>query len=359
MKTELVKAEDFGIEKKQEIELLSNLPQIKAERDILEVQYNEIIRMDIESPETWQKASDLRILIQKNRTQGINVWHKNAKDFFLKGGQFVDAIKRKEIKVNERMEAALIEIEKFEQIQKNKKIAELNELRITEIEPFSEFLPFGINLGEMAEEDYQKLLKGAKMQFEAEQKRLIEEEKERVKIEKIAKLHNERKEMLLVFWDFVEDKTINFGELTNEQFSNISANAEKLKNEALAEQQRIKLENARLEKERLEAEKEREKERAEAEAKAKAIQAQMEKERKAKLALELAIKQKAEKAAKELEEERERAEALKKAPIKTQLTQWINDLEMPEINIENKTKDDILNKFEAFKKWAKLQIDNL
>lgn len=46
-------------------------------------------------------------------------------------------------------------------------------------------------------------------------------------------------------------------------------------------------------------------------------------------------------------------------PIKTQLTQWINDLEMPEINIENKTKDVIINKFEALKKWAKLQIDNL
>ena len=46
-------------------------------------------------------------------------------------------------------------------------------------------------------------------------------------------------------------------------------------------------------------------------------------------------------------------------PIKTQLTQWINDLEMPEINIENKKKDVIINKFEALKKWAKPQIDNL
>lgn len=144
MKTELVKAQDYGIAESQERELLGNLPQIKKERDILESQYSEVVKMDIENPESWKQARELRMLIQKNRTQGINVWHKNAKDFFLKGGQFVDAIKRKEVEVNERMESNLLEIEKFEEVQKQKEIKRLNDLRVSEIDLFKDFVPFGI-----------------------------------------------------------------------------------------------------------------------------------------------------------------------------------------------------------------------
>src|SRR5699024_3889200 len=113
MSTELVKAEDFGIEKKQEKDLMGNLPQIKKERETLEAQYSEVVKLDVDNPESSKKARELRLLIRKNRTKGIDVWHKNAKEFFLKGGQFVDAIKRKEIEVNQRMEENLLEIEEY------------------------------------------------------------------------------------------------------------------------------------------------------------------------------------------------------------------------------------------------------
>lgn len=111
---------EFGIEENQANEMIGNLPQIKNERIVFETQYNEIIQMDIENSQTSKKARELRLLIQKNRTQGINVWHKNAKDYFLKGGQFVDAIKRVEVEVNERMETALEEIEKHQEIKEKK-----------------------------------------------------------------------------------------------------------------------------------------------------------------------------------------------------------------------------------------------
>lgn len=366
MKAELVKAQDFGIEEKQEQELLGNLPQIKKERDILETQYSEVIKLDVENPESWKQARNLRILIQKNRTQGINVWHKNAKDFFLKGGQFVDAIKRKEVDINERMESNLMEIEKFEQIQKDKEIARLNEIRISEIETFQEFVPFGINLGEMQEDDYKKLFQGAKMQFEAEQERLKKEEDERLRIEKVNKLHSERKESILDVWSFVSDKSINFGELSKDDFVRIKKVAEASKQEHEAEQERIKKENARLEKERVKAEKEREterlkleakrkKEREAAEAREKAIEIEREAERKEKSKLEAELKAKKDAELKAIQE----AEKLKKAPIKDQMTKWIDDLIVPEINIENEVKDEILNKFESFKSWAKTKINNL
>lgn len=359
METQLVKAQDFGIEAKQEQELLGNLPQIKKERDILEAQYSEVIKMDIENPESWKKARELRMLIQKNRTQGINVWHRNAKDFFLKGGQFVDAIKRKEVEVNERMESNLLEIEKFEEIQKQKEIKRLNDLRISETEAYKEFIPFGINLGEMQEEDYQKLLQGSKMQFEAEKERLRKEEEERLRIEEINRLHSERKESLLDVWQFVELKQANFGEMSDEDFNQLKINAEASKQDHEKEQERIKKEKERLEKERIAREKEIEAERKKQAEKAeklkKAQDAILEKERQEKAKLEAELKAKKDAELKALEE----AEKLKKAPIKEQMIKWIDALVVPEIDIENEIKDDIIKKFESFKLWAKNQINNI
>ena len=130
MSTEISEAKQFGIEKKQAEELIGNLPQIKSEREVLIPQFDAVIKMDIDNPETVKKAREVRLLIQKNRTQGINVWHKTTKDYFLKGGQFVDAIKRKEVAVNERMEADLLQIEKHAEIQEQKRLKELQEKRV-------------------------------------------------------------------------------------------------------------------------------------------------------------------------------------------------------------------------------------
>lgn len=298
-----LQAKEFGIEPKQEKELLANLPQITKERDALEMQYDEIIKMDIESPDTWKKARELRLLIRTNRTQGINVWHRNAKDFFLKGGQFVDAIKRKEIAINERMEDALLQIEKHEEILKQREIERLNSLRSEEIEIYKDFIPFGINLGEMEEDDYKKLFNGAKMQYDAEQER-IRKENERLEKERI--------------------------------------------------------ERERLEKEKFEKiEEERKRERERAKKIQEEIERQAEKERKERERLEKAIKEEKERKDKEERERLLAAERAKKAPIKEQMNNWINSLEIPNIDIDNEVKTDIINKFNSFKEWAKKQIEQL
>lgn len=390
MKNEIIKAEDFGIEKKQEKELLADLPQIKKERDVLEAQYSEIIKLDIESPESWKKARELRLLIQKNRTQGINVWHRNAKDYFLKGGQFVDAIKRKEASVNERMESQLLEIEKFEEIQRKKEIERLNELRISEIEPYKEYVPFGINLGELEEEAYIHLLRGAKLQLKEEQERIKKEEEERLKAEKIEKLHSERKDLLIDVWQFVELKNANFGEMEEDEFLKIKSDAEKSKKEYDKEQDRIRKENERLEKERKALEEKARKEEELRSKRAKELQPYIvfirdysklislnEKEyqkqfEEIKKGAELQWKvdreaekkeeesrkyiRELERKAKEEEAEKER---LRKAPIKEQMTSWINSLDIPNIEIENEVKDDIVEKFNSFKKWALNKIENI
>lgn len=325
MKNELsVNPNEFGIEEKQAGEMLGNLPQIKIERLVLETQFDEIIKMDIESIETSKKARELRLLIQKNRTQGLNIWHKTTKDYFLKGGQFVDAIKRVETAINERMENALEEIEKHQEIKEQKRLDELEQKRLSKLELYKDFVPFCVSVRNVSDEDFEKILTGAKMQYDA-------------KIEADKKAEQERIE------------------------------AERLEKERL-EQQR--LENERLKKEAEEKEKALEKERQESEAERKRIEAEanakLEAERKEreKIEAELKAKIEAEKLAEqkriaEIERQRKEAEKLAKAPIKKQLQTLVDSFNLSNAPIENEVSQEIIEKFNAFKTWSIKQIENL
>lgn len=343
-----VNPEEYGIEAKKASELTGNLPQIKSERDILSQRYEDVVKMDIENPETAKIARELRLKIRDNRTKGIDVWHKTTKDFFLKGGQFVDAIKRVEIAVNQRMEENLESIEKYFENKEKERKAKLNEERLSILEPYSEFVPFGINFGEISEEEFTKILNGSRLQFEAklEEERKVEEE--RLRIEKITKLHYERKEQLLPLWQFLDDTTINFGELSEELFASIKSVANAKKVDYEAEQERIRVENEKLAAEKAELEAKAKKEREEKAALEAELQAKKEAEAKA-------LKEAAEKAEKELIE----AEKLAKAPIKKQMSVWVNSFELPTTEIQNEKVDLIKQKFEAFKNWSLKEIEGL
>lgn len=369
---ELVKIEpkEFGIEEKQSKEILSNLPQIKEERKVLEQQYSEVIKMDIENPETHKMARELRLLIRGNRTKGINIWHRNAKDFFLRGGQFVDAIKRLEVDVNERMEEQLLEIEKYAEIQEQKRKDKLKADRIAEIEKYSEFVSFGVDLGELSEEDYKKVFNGAKLQFEQRERELEAERLEEERQEKIKEIAYERKEQLLSVWAHVEVPNANFGEMSEEDFKQIKVNAEKAKEDFEIEQEKIRLENERLkkeaEKQRIQAEKDRKEreriaeiERAKAEKERKEAERLAEIERKEKAELQAKLEQERkqrEKAEQEKREEEQRkkleAERLAKLPVKEKMEEWVNSFQISEKPSNNNTTREIEDKFNAFKVWA-------
>jgi hypothetical protein len=206
---QVIKASDYGVDTAQEKDLMSNLPTIKAERDLLVPHYEEVIIMDIDSPITASKAREVRVLIQKNRTLGINQWHKTSKDYFLKGGQFVDAIKRRESNVNERMEAALSEIEKHAEIMEAKRIKAIQEEREAELSKYVDDISL-INLSGMEDEVWGAFLSKKKTDFEFQQSEIkrIEEEREaqiesdrleRVRIEeenKALKIEADKRELL-------------------------------------------------------------------------------------------------------------------------------------------------------------------
>jgi hypothetical protein len=143
--------------------------------------------------------------------------------------------------------------------------------------------------------------------------------------------------------------------------------AERIEKERI-EQQR--LENERLKAEAEKREKEIEAERAKAKAEADRIEAEnkaklkAEQEAKAKIEAELQFKKdaeiKAENERKQAElKAKNEAEKLAKEPIKKQLSIWVDGFTISEINIENEKKVLIKEKFEAFKRWAKNEIETI
>jgi colicin import membrane protein len=350
-------AQQYSIEPNQAQEILANLPQIKSERDVLESQFNDVIKMDIDAVETQKKARELRLLIQKNRTQGILVWHKNAKDFFLRGGQFVDAIKRKEVKINERMEIDLEQIEKHALIQEQIRRDKIRAERIEKIQPYSEFVPLSIDLGAMSEDEFEKLLTGSKMQHEAkkEVERLAEIERQE-QVNRQNKIQANR-ELLLPYSPWIVD--FQNIDLLNCDVDSLIASAKSKKAEHEAEQKRIAQENERLKQEAEKKQKELLMQQKEAEK--KILEEQRQKaELEAKLVAEQKARQEREAAILKAEkEEKARLEKLAKAPIKKQMSFWVDSFSIPSCAVNNETQKLIEEKFESFKSWAKTQVDNI
>lgn len=173
MKTEILDSKQFGIEPQEANKLKGNLPQILLERSVLENQYDDALKLDLENTDSAKIARELRLKIKDNRVKGIQQWHTNAKEYFLRGGQFVDAIKRKEIEVNHLMENKLTEIENYAENKEKERIKNLQNERENAISLYLES-DVRINLGEMEPDVWEAYFSAKKLKYEQK----IEEEKQ-------------------------------------------------------------------------------------------------------------------------------------------------------------------------------------
>lgn len=347
---EEVLPEKFGIEQNKAVELMGNLPIVKSQREPLIERYKQVIQLDIESPETAKLASELRKEIVKNRTQGIEKWHKESKDIFLRGGQFVDAIKRSESSVNTTMEAELEAIEKH---QERKEQARKEAIRLERVGLLAEFNGMEIpGLGEMSDNQFEIYLTGVKSQHEAK----LKAEAERIEAERIQNLHNERYSRISRYIDFIPNvDEIKWGEISEADFIEIGTKAKADKDAHDKKQVRIKAENERLQKESEQA-------KTEADAKLKAEQAEKQKAIDEANALKQAEldRQQAEKQA-EADRQAE-AERIAQQGENERLLAWVESFELPTLpggkynKKSNATISDVSAKFESFKSWAKTQI---
>lgn len=216
--------------------------------------------------------------------------------------------------------------EKFAEIQEANRKAALKKEREIEVTPWQEFMPYGLDFGNMTDSDYNNLLNGAKLQqaskIEAEQKaeaERVEREKQEAAEREAMRIENER-----------------------------------LKAEREAREKEVEAEILKAEAARIEAEKQAKAERESRE--------KLEAEMKAKAAAEQAAKQQAEEAAAaELKAKQQAEETAAKAPKKQKLSVWIDGFILGTPTGMDGDADvvEIMAKFDGFKKWAKQKIDSI
>jgi len=269
-------------------------------------------------------AREGRLFLKQKRVD-VEKTRKQLKEASLREGQTIDAIAKILTNLIVPIEEDLENKERFAEIQEANRKAILKSERELELQPYAEFVPYGLELGSMGEDDYLKVLKYAKAQLQekldaekkVEEDRIAKEKAEAAERERM-RLENERLKK-----EAEEKEKL----LAKERL----AAAAKLKAEQdRAEQERLKIEEAnRIEKEKadaiLKAEQEKarkEREAAEATLKAAQEKARIEREqaeqasRKAaeeKAKLEAEIKAKADAEEKARKEQLERVESERKA----------------------------------------------
>lgn len=257
MNTQIVKAEDFGLEQKTAKEISSKFTPAIQERDGLAKIYGELITKEL-TPGLVGQARELRLKLVKVRT-GIASIHKTQKDFYLAGGRFVDAWKNKETLPVTQMEEKLTEIEKHFENLELQRIEKIKVKRESELEKYQvEELPD--NLGTMSEDAFQALLVGFRTMHEnkiAEAKKI---EEERIENERLDKLKTARVIELAPYKEFVTDE-LDLRSMTEDVYSEVLQAGQALKKEQDEEQERVRVENEKLKKEADEKEAQEEKEK--------------------------------------------------------------------------------------------------
>lgn len=310
MENQLIKAEEYGLDPQKGQELTIGLEPIRLERNALIEEYKEVSKLEL-TEENLGKFKILRLKIAKNRTQGINKWHKTNKEFFLTGGRFVDAIKNKENAINEEMEAKLLKAEKHFETLEKERLEKIQNERVSLLSQYVEDAHLN-NLSSMEPDVWEAYLSTKKKahleRLEAERK--AEEERQ-------AKLEAERKEQ----------------ERIRKENERLKAEAEEREKKIREEEEKRQAEEAkRIAKEKAERQKREEEARKELEKK----EAQLRKEREeheAKLKKEREAREKLEREAKEKKEAEEKA--LREAEEKRQAELNKGDAEKVNLLIED------------------------
>lgn len=350
---ELVKInpKEFGIEESKAKEISAQFKPMLDKMVELEDDYNKILKLSIDDVETSEKAKELRLKYVKVRT-GTALIHKEQKAFYLQAGRFVDGWKNAQLFASQGIEKRLSDIENFHANLEIERVKKLNKERTELISKYIEDFEL-INFGTMQEDVWDAYYSTKKTAYEdrikaealAEKKRIAEQK--RIEQERIAKEKKEREERERLQ---KENKRLEKERL--EQIVKEKKDAEKREKEEEARHEKARLDHlSQVKKERLEEERH---------------QAVLKKERDEKERLELELKTK-KNAEEKLERERivadnkakKAAEKLAKAPIKKQMNIWINTLTVGSPPELNDTVKDIIDKFEAFKDWAKTQIENI
>lgn len=367
--TTLVKLDpkDFGLTDQTAANIAAQFQPMLDKMVELEGEFNQVVQLPIEDPETSKRAKEVRLKYVKIRTGTAEI-HKQQKQFYLNGGRFVDGWKNAQIFASQGKEAKLEEIEKYQERLEAERIANLQSEREEALRPYVDDISH-LDLGKMHEDVWISYFATKKQQHADRMAAEAEAERLRIEAEKKQATYNDRLRALAPYslLEFESNLTLDTTPeefdlyLTNakaakvakdEELAEARKEAERLAKEAAEKEAELaaKIEAARKEAARIEAE--RQKELAAERAKQAELQAQIDAKRKAEAEAE-AARIKAEQDAKR------EAERLAKAPIKKQMQAWVNEFALPATTLDNAAATEIKAKFEAFKKWSISQIENI
>lgn len=317
-------------------------------------------KINFENPTALDEkiARELRLRTVKVRTGSKDLKDERKKIHMLRANVEQDAW-------NLIKSGCELEEENFYQVEKKRELAEKRRKELLAIErnellaPYAEFVDTKyMNLGEMDEEKFQNLLKGAELQLkqkEVEAQRIAEEEAERKRLEaeriEAQRIENERLKKE------AEEKQKALDEERKK------AEEERLKQQAILEAERKKADEIlQAEKAKQQAILDTERKKSEEEAKKQADIIAKQKAENDKIQAELKAKKDAEIA----EQKRVESEAKKalKAPDKEKLKSWVDSFVFPPcLKLESVEASEIcklvIEKRNAFIKWADQQIESL
>lgn len=128
------------------------------------------------------KARETRIALVKVRT-GANKKREELKADALRYGNAVQGMFNILKMAIEPTEERLEQEERYAEIKKTERQLKLRIDRMEELSPYAMFAPTGIDLGLLEDEQYQKILTGARLQYEADVKAKREAEAKRIEEE--------------------------------------------------------------------------------------------------------------------------------------------------------------------------------
>lgn len=296
---ELIKVvEESSLEKQTKDNILSKFTPFFDQASEWKEKAEALVVTDESQVEEMKEARLARLALKNIRVEADKT-RKALKEDSLRYGKAVQGVYNVIEYLIKPIEQHLEQQEKFVEIQEASRKEALKQLRIPEVEVFQEFIPYGLDLGEMSEEDYTKLINGAKAQKKAKEDAEKKAEQERIAKEKAEAEERER----------------------------IRIDNERLRKEAEEREREAKIEAEKRAKE-LEAQRKKE------EAEKSAHEEQLRKEREAKEKIEAELKAKKEAEEKAIAEQKEADKKARLAPDKTKLKElavMINQIELPSL----------------------------
>jgi len=301
-----------------------------------------IVVSDESQVEIMKEAREGRLLLKAKRCD-IEKTRKKLKEQSLQEGRVIDAIAKHLTALIEPAEKHLELQDKYIEIQETLKRNNLSMERTKLLLPFKDIINIeALQLGIMSDIAFTSVLNTARNTYN----NMIEAE---------AQAKAEEEAQVKADTEAIEAQRIE----------NVKLRAEAELKESQLQKERLDA-KAKQESIELKAKQEREIESKKAECLRVENEKHLkqEREKQAKLEAELQGKKDAEIKAeneriKKMESDKKEAAKLAKAPIKEQLTLWVNSFDIPMPQNPNETSLEITKKFNSFKNWAKSEIEKL